>query len=245
MLAEVTTVTRLANQPLPHARVAATPALRAGPVASRSRAPLAASILAARQARAVLTLLAASQGELRLPDLGRAIQELAEGRVLRMLPLQRALTTRRGIQLLIDCSAAMAPLAFDCEHVRSALTRLLGTTSVETAYFVGCPVRDPRIGAHDEREPWQSPAAGVPIVLVSDMGLAGSTLHEDWASPDEWLKFAELARASGNPVIVLSPYGSDRWPDVLARRFTWVPWSERLSAAQLNRIRRDAESRGR
>ena len=139
----------------------------------------------------------------------------------------------------------MSPLAFDCEQVRSALTRLLGATNIETAYFAGCPPRDPRIGAHDELEPWRSPAAGVPIVLISDMGLSGSTLHEEWASPSEWLQFAERARATDNPVIVLCPYGSDRWPDLLVRRFTWVPWSERLSAAQLSRIRRDAESRGR
>ena len=243
-LADATTVIALPSQAGPPAPVPALPAAAAA--ATPMRAPLPAAILAASHARAVLSLLGATRGEVNAPDLPALITWLARGRPVTRVPRMQALTTRRGVQLLIDRGAAMAPLAADREQVRAGLVRLLGADRVDTLYFAGCPTRGVGPGARRSWQPdWKAPARGMPVIVIGTLGLAGAVLDDDAASAAEWAGFAEQARAGGNPVIMLSPFGPERWPALLVRAFVWVPWSERLSAAQLNRIRSDAESRGR
>ena len=241
-LADATTVTPLPRQAAPHVTVRAMPAGAAADAAT----PLPAAILAASHARAVLSLLGATRGEVNAPDLPALITWLARGRPVTRVPRLQALTTRRGVQLLIDRGAAMAPLAADREQVRAGLVRLLGADRVDTLYFAGCPTRGVGPGARRSWQPdWKAPARGMPVIVIGTLGLVGSVLDDDAASAAEWVGLAEQARAGGNPEIVLSPFGPERWPAELVRAFVWVPWSERLSAAQLNRIRSDAESRGR
>lgn len=235
-LADVTQVRQLgqvAAVAVPTAAGLATPT-------AASEAPASAPILLAPHARAVLKLLAATLGEVNAIDLPRLVARVASGQPIAAIPRRRALTVRRGVQLLLDWGDAMAPLATDREQVRRGLVHLLGADRVQTLGFAGCPTRKSGEGLRGAWElGWQAPAPGVPIVVVSDMGLAGIGFGEDWASPAEWGRFAELACVNGNSVVVLSPFGADRWPESLAHAFTWVPWAEALSAAQLNRIRRD------
>ena len=251
-LADATTVTALPGRAAPPAPVRAMPAGAAADAADAAdtatplRPPVPAAILAASHARAVLSLLGATRGEVNAPDLPALITWLARGRPVTRVPRLQALTTRRGVQLLIDRGAAMAPLAADREQVRAGLVRLLGADRVDTLYFAGCPTRGVGPGARRSWQPdWKTPARGMPVIVIGTLGLAGAVLDDDAAAASEWAGFAEQARAGGNPVIVLSPFGPERWPAELVRAFVWVPWSERLSAAQLNRIRSDAESRGR
>lgn len=248
-LADATTVTALPGRAAPPAPVRAMPAGAAADTADTAtplRPPVPAAILAASHARAVLSLLGATRGEVNAPNLPALITWLARGRPVTRVPRLQALTTRRGVQLLIDRGAAMAPLAADREQVRAGLVRLLGADRVDTLYFAGCPIRGVGPGARRSWQPeWKAPARGMPVIVIGTLGLAGSVLDDDAAAASEWAGFAEQARVGGNPVIVLSPFGAERWPAELVRAFVWVPWSERLSAAQLNRIRSDAESRGR
>ena len=239
-LADATTVTVLASHLAPPAPLRAATGLVAADDTRPLPAPVPAPILAAVHARAVLSLLAATRGEVNAVDLPALIEWLARGRPLTRVPRLQAMTTRRGVQLLIDRGAAMAPLAADREQVRAGMLRLLGADRVDTRYFAGCPTRGVGPGARRAWQPdWKSPARGMPVIVVGAFGLAGAALDDDWAAVSEWARFATLARAGGNPVIVLSPFGPERWPAELVRTFVWVPWSERLSAAQLNRIRSD------
>lgn len=208
------------------------------------RPPPSAPILSPRQTRAVLTLLAATLGEVEAPDLSRLIARIACGHPVTIVPRQHALTVRRGVQLLIDWGVSMAPFATDREQVRQGLVCVLGQDRVETLGFDSSPLRKSGAGGRREWKPgWKAPARGVPVVVISNVGLEASLFDDNGSSPAEWARFAALARANDSTVIMLSPYGPDRWPGELAHSFVWVPWSETLSAARLNRIRRDAASR--
>lgn len=243
-LADTTTVTRTSSAVVRAAPVALTSGVSPTQASSQQCGPRPAAILALRHARAVLSLLAATIGESNEPDVLVLIECVAQGRPISRLPRRPALTTRRGVQLLIDCGSAMSPLSADREQVRVGMVRLLGSERVETLYFAGCPTLGAGPGLRPSWTAWTSPAVGTPVVVVSDVGMVGSTLGHDWAGTSEWRAFAELACNRANQVLVLSPFNRERWPAELARRFVWVPWSERLSAAELNRIRRDAHSRG-
>ena len=83
----------------------------------------------------------------------------------------------------------------------------------------------------------------MPVVMLTDLGCAGPRSNPDWASPEEWARFADRARDAGTVLVALVPYPVRRVPFTLTRRMTVVPWCEDLSAARVRRILRDARTK--
>jgi hypothetical protein len=177
-------------------------------------------------------------------DVDAAVRTLAELRPLRRLPRRRVPTLRRGVHLLLDIGAGMLPFLQDQQTLVRALDDILADDRLAIRYFAGSPTRGAGSGDRDEWRTWRPPAAGIPVLVVSDLGLGGERFDEDRAGVDEWLSFAAAAGAAGHRPIALVPYEATRWPAALQRAMTLVHWSERTTAAAVRRALRESWGRG-
>jgi hypothetical protein len=182
-------------------------------------------LLPPRATRGIVTTLAATEVAEGIMDLDRIVSHIARGEVVRQLFRKKAFTTRNGLQLLIDRSDAMTLFARDAVWLERQIVRIIGAERVQPLRFSDLPQR----GAGRAREEWTRytpPAAGVPVMVLSDFGIGASAVA---ASTAEWLEFARLVREADCPTIGVVPYPPWRWPDALAQAMTLVQW-DRLHA---------------
>jgi hypothetical protein len=208
--------------------------------ASRWREP--PPLIAPNQTRAILATLVARPHEGLAIDVPALLDRIERGVPLDSLPRREVWSVRRGVQLLVDCSAAVTPIANDIETIERRLIGILGKERLDHRYFAGCPSRGCGAGDRSTWKPWRPPTSGAPVVVLTDMGCAGVASNDDWAGSEEWGRFAQVARAAGSTIVVLLPFPVHRVPLSLARSITVVPWNEALSAARVRRILADASS---
>lgn len=230
-------VTPLPRRPvLPRPGEAALPERGDGP--KRRPAPL----IAPDKARAILAALAAAPVAGEAIDTDALLQRIASGLPIEELPRLTVWTLRRRVHLLIDCSPALLPLADDIERVSVELRRVVGNDRLQSLYFAGCPSRGAGPGAREGWATWSAPSEGSVAIVVSDLGCAGSIGNSEWASAEEWSRFADAAGDRGTLLVALVPYPVHRVPAALARRMAIIPWQEQLDAARAQRILRDARA---
>jgi len=211
------------------------------PAAGRSDSDPPPPIFAAGTSRALLTAALSTMREGTELDVERATQVVATSRWLNAIPYRRVPTVRGGAQVLIDESDAMSPFRHDVDHLVQVLDKLFGRSHLTVRRFAYCPGRDVWENATSERKGWEPPARGAPVVVVSDVGLTRS-MDLDSASVSEWQAFARVVREAVCPLVALAPIGP-KWPPALARRISFVHWSERTTARQIGRALRDARGR--
>src|SRR5208282_1446240 len=120
------------------------------------------------------------------PDLARAVNQMAYGRALDRMPSLPWPSLRRGAQVLVDLGAGMEPFRHDQESFVAALRRVLGAEPVEVLHFADCPGRDVGVPGAAEWTAYRAPQSGVPVVLLTDLGLGPATGE---ARPMEWRAF--------------------------------------------------------
>ena len=177
------------------------------------------------------------------PDLDHAVNELAHYRPLRELPRLPLRTLRRGVQLLLDTGPSMAPYAADVHALADELATLLSGAQLERLYFMRCPRRGVRESLRARGRTWPVPPRGMPVLAVSDFGIADNVDDEDAASVEEWRRFADEVRAEGHPLIGHVPFAASRWPAALTDVITLIHWSERTIASSVDRALREAQRR--
>ncbi len=237
--ADATLVTQLPRRPIP-ASAPGLPSGLSGAGSAPARAPL--PLIEFRRARAILTTLAATPAPEGSIDTSALLGRISRGLPLRRLDRLSVWTVRRGLQLLVDRSTAMTPLIDDVESVERRLKLILGGDRLKRLNFNSCPSRGVRaVGGRSDWKRWEAPA-GVAVVMLTDLGCVGPGSNEDWAGPEEWARFADLARDAGSALVALAPYPARRVPSTITRRITVVPWCEDLSAARLRRILGDART---
>jgi len=164
-------------------------------------------------------------------DATRAVRLVVRREPFDRLPMKVLRSVRRGAQLLLDKSAGMAPFHRDQAWLTEWIVRVIGRQQVEVASFTHAPLHGLRLGLK-RRRAYRPPPRGTPIVLLTDLGIADASSFDEAARPDEWLKFAGVARRAGCPVIAFVPYASDRWPRELRRVMTILRWDRRLTAGR-------------
>jgi len=170
-------------------------------------------LFAPETTRALLsTALATPKGEGDI-DLELIIERITRQRPITTLPRMRLSTMRLGIQLLIDRGEGMLPFSADQELLYEAIHEVVGWDRVETLYFDDCPLDKMYEGdRYGKALAYVPPTPGTPVVMLTDLGLAGRRSTRFGASESEWLKFAKLVRGAECPLLALTPYGPARTP---------------------------------
>ncbi|HEV7609879.1 MAG TPA: hypothetical protein VGO61_21265 [Steroidobacteraceae bacterium] len=236
--AGTTKVTALERRPFAPPPTTNAPQLGSYSGTTRSREP--PPVIAPNQARAILATLASRPHEGLAIDVAALLSRILRGAPIESLPRREIWSARRGVQLLIDCSPAMTPIASDLDAIEGRLMSILGKERVERLYFSGCPGRGAGPSDRSTWKAWKPPSAGTPVIALTDLGCAGSACNDEWAGADEWGRFADVARAEGSAIVAFLPFPVYRVPFSLARCITTIPWSEALSAARVRRILNDA-----
>jgi hypothetical protein len=137
------------------------------------------------------------------------------------------MTTRRRVQLVIDRGEGMWPFRRDVDDLIARTVDLIGV--VGCFEFIGSPM------STIDGKPHQPPAAGTPVVLVTDFGIAPA---EDQVPPSVWIQFRQSVALTDCPAIALCPYPIDRVPRRLQRAFEVVQWDRSTNARSARKQRR-------
>ena len=197
------------------------------------------TLLPRRHQRAILTEAAAGWEPVGSPDVERIVHRLARGRALTYLPRVPQRTQRRGAQVLLDLGDSMQPFLSDLRQLQGALRDTLGRDGLQILHFAGCPSRGAGPGPLPTWSAYAPPPPGVPVLAVTDLGLAPAGLAHNPAQPQEWERFADDLRRAGSPLIVWLPFPPQRVPARLRDRLALVHWHR---AATARRVRRTVES---
>jgi hypothetical protein len=206
-----------------------------GPIATPPLIPL----LMPQWTRGILSAALATWDDEGLLDIEGVTEVLANGQSVERLPTLLSVTLGRGVQLLLDKSQAMMPFVRDQAWLLKEIRNVVGTDKVEVLRLIGSPGR----GAGAGPRPWpayQTPPPGVPVVILSDLGIRQPMLASDWADEDEWVAFADVVVRAHCPLIALVPYKSSRWPRSLTRLMSIVPWDRSTTAARVNSLRKNS-----
>jgi hypothetical protein len=180
------------------------------------------------------------EGEL---DLQRVVETVSAGRPLQYLPRLPVPTLRRGVQLLLDVGQGMDPFAEDQRGLVRALDDVVADDRFEVLLFEGCPARGVRHESESRYRAWRPPPRGVPLLVVTDLGIGGPMLDRDRPTIAEWLAFSYRVREAGCNIVAFVPYEATRWPRRLLSTMRLIHWSERTSVGAVRRALRDARRR--
>lgn len=192
------------------------------------------SLFAPERKRSVLGMTLSvpkEEGAIRLDPLVMAI---ARGQALHHLPRTLIRSMASGAQLLVDRSEAMMPFFADLDQIEEDIEAVFGKM-LKVLSFSCCPLRTagegPRITWSDYFED-HVPAVGTRVVCVTDLGIGQPLGGPLPALPEEWLNFQERLHRHGCPLIILTPYGTRRWPPILAKRLDILHWDRETNAAR-------------
>lgn len=207
----------------------------AEPASVRARPPRLPLFPPGKTRALLSTALATPNGEAGI-DLDHLIAEVAAQRPLRAIPRLRHSTLRLGVQLLIDLGDGLLPFAADQQAILTDILRIVGCDRVQVLRFAEDPARGlgPR-GPRTWRRPYTPPPAGTPVVLLTDLGIAGQRLPGLGATVEDWLRFARTVRNAGCPLVALVPYAVRRCPPPLRSALHLVPWDRRTTVSAVRR----------
>ena len=195
--------------------------------------------------RAILSAACATTSHDGPIDMARVIDALANCRPLTGLPRESIQSLRRGMQLLIDRGENLMPFARDIRDLQHQLLLVVGRDRSRVLHFDGCPTLGCGTGARSTwRKRYDAPAPETPIVVLTDFGMARGGASRSSATEDHWLKFLDIARASGCPVIVFAPYPLSRWPSRLVKSVRAIPWEQRTTVSLASQAARAAGDHG-
>jgi hypothetical protein len=187
--------------------------------------------------RGIITTAVSTAGEAGDVDVDAIVLAFAAGKVLRHVPRHVMPTMARGVQVLVDRGPACAPYTHDQEMLVQQIRAIAGRDCVQILRFD--PTRGFATGIGTKRL-WKSyvpswrPPPGVVIVILSDLGIAPIAL--DKVVPhSEWFEFAKRLRGSGNSVVAFIPYSAARWPAILRRQMSCIPWDRSTTVQNLRK----------
>lgn len=170
-------------------------------------------------------------------DLDRLIDRIAKAAPIKEVPRKMRRSLRLGMQILIDVGMGMQPFHADQDSIIEALGALLPEEDLRILMFSNCPSRGCQ-GAPAWQDAHWTPVAGVPVVLITDLGIGAIGLDSAAAGLSEWSTFLDEAERANCPVVAFVPYGRDRWPKTLADRMRIVTWDRTTTADDVRRARR-------
>jgi hypothetical protein len=167
---------------------------------------------------------------LRLPsnraDVEAFLERSAEGRPLERVPMLEALTTRFGVDVLLDGGSHMTAFQRDVSTFPSIVERVLGRGRLRVLWFDTVPARagtGPR-----RRWPVYRPVGPRRIVLVTRLDLEGTARA--------WEPVLRRMERSTARALIVVPHATDRAPPDMLRRLAVVTWDRATTVAAVNRL---------
>jgi len=219
-------VSREAPQPV---QASAEPLKLQAPITSTQPKPI--PLLSPLAARFIVQELVASSRFGPDPDLERLVDDLARCEIPQPVPLQEHRTLAVGVQVLVDEGEGMEPFADDQEGMVDLVRRLAGEAIVDVRQFHEVP--DPA----DPIYPWEPPPPGVPVLALTDLGLAGRVERGAAGLDAAWQVVAAELAARGSSLIVLLPYPAASWSPSARACIDLVPWDRSTTTVQARRAR--------
>ncbi|OPG08482.1 hypothetical protein B1R27_09815 [Streptomyces sp. GKU 895] len=181
-------------------------------------------------ARGVMVAVVSAPVASRRLDQRVLMRKVSRQQAMRSVPWQRRPSTRRGVQLLLDHSAGMAPFQDDRRWLRALLESVAGRDRVEVLRFTGSPLRGVVRTAGTAPEVYRPPAPGTPVVLVSDLGRVRPPFTGGASARfDEWLDFIDGVLHAGCPPVCVSPFPARVYPRSVRGRVALIPFDRRIS----------------
>jgi hypothetical protein len=203
-------------------------------------APPHEPLLAPNWARAIVSLALSTPAETGPIDVEAVIRRVARLEPVVELPRRPMLSIRLGVQLLLDRGDGMVPFAQDVDDLAVEIVRVAGLERTAILAFSGTPGRSPYDVRRDDTVLYAPPPPRVPVLLVTDFGIARDELSTDRATTREWVEWMDEVRHAGCPIVAFVPYPRHRWPEAIAARATILQWDRTTSAGRLSTSMRAA-----
>jgi hypothetical protein len=172
-------------------------------------------------------------------DIREVVNEIARGRLLRMLPRLSAPAIAQSVEILVDVGHSMLPFAADQQSVVESVRTVAGFDRVSVLKFTGSPLRG---AGTDEMLEWPDyysfPSSKTHVLLLSDLGIGRPPMSDNSASVEEWRQFSWELRRRQVACTVFIPYPGKRWPTALMYQFRLVEWDRSTTAGNVRFSRR-------
>ncbi len=126
-----------------------------------------------RWERALISTAVATREATGTVDVPAVVRRLAAGEALTSVPRRSRPSLRSGAHVLLDVGVGMLPFTADRTALVASLRRFIGRDRTTVDRFVGTPLHGVGSGPRNRRRRFE-PTPGRPVVLVSDLGVAGA-----------------------------------------------------------------------
>jgi hypothetical protein len=156
-------------------------------------------------------------------DLGRVVDRIARGRVVRRFPYQQRVGWARSCQILVDFHERLLPFWDDFHELCRGVARLRGLSGLEILKLENAPAGPCRnyFKADDPLRPYKLPGPGTPVLVLSDLGC----LDDDEARRNSWLRFGRFLQSGQVNAVALLVCPRRRWRRRLAGLFFQTCWN--------------------
>ncbi len=234
-------LTRLTSRPA--APIRSAPPRRTRPLADllapgreSAVAAVETGLFVKRWRRAILSTAARTDFADGPVDVDAVIARIAKGRAFAAVPRASVPSLRRGVQLLVDVGPGMRPFAADADDLRAAVRATVGECRLDVLEFEACPLRGAGRGSRVDWREYEPPAAGTPVLVLSDLGIS-PIAPEERASVSEWVRFAATIARSGCPLFAFTPYGRERWPKRFRHSVHPIRWDRKTNTGTVQRVK--------
>lgn len=157
------------------------------------------------------------------PDVAKIVDRIGAGRGLRRVPMLPRRRWTGEVRILADFANRTAPFHRDYSWLRDALAQQRGEEGLVVEALESDPGVNPKVRRTDREaapDDWRPPAAAVPLLLLTDLGLY------DPSGPayEGWVAFGRRLRALGRKAAVLCPVPADKIPARLRGLFRIYSW---------------------
>jgi formylglycine-generating enzyme required for sulfatase activity len=155
-------------------------------------------------------------------DLGRVVDRIARGRVVRRFPYLQRLGWARSCQILVDCHERLLPFWDDFYGLCRGVVRLRGLGGLEILKLENGPFAPCRnyFKVDEPLRPYRLPGPGTRVLVLSDLGC----LDDGGARANSWLRFGRMLQSGQVNPVALTVCPRRRWRQGLAAVFFHACW---------------------
>jgi hypothetical protein len=192
-------------------------------------------LLAPIWTRAIITKMLSVNANDGPPDIPKLIEIISNNRPFKQIPRRPVPTLRQGAQVLIDGGPGLVPYLRDQMFLLEQLNQLVGADQVQAWKFIGTPLKHAVPVSSSHLSSYKLPPLGVPLLMLTDLGVAVPPFEVEIATTDEWLEFVRYVRQAGYQLLALTPYHPVRCPDALKNHVRIIQWDRGTSVSTILR----------